>query len=36
MPAPEWVMEEWPGSATFIGVRTHGTREGKPQDETRY
>ena len=36
MPAPEWVMEQWPGSATIIPVRTHGTREGKPQDETRY
>ena len=36
MPAPEWVMEQWPGSATIIAVRIHGTREGKPQDETRY
>ena len=36
MPAPEWVMEQWQGSATIIAVRTHGTREGKPQDETRY
>jgi predicted transposase YbfD/YdcC len=36
MPAPEWVMEQWPGSATIIAVRTHGTREGKAQDETRY
>jgi len=36
MPAPEWVMEQWPGSAMIIAVRTHGTREGKPQDETRY
>jgi Transposase len=36
MPAPEWVMEQWPGSATIIAVRTHGNREGKPQDETRY
>jgi hypothetical protein len=34
MPAPEWVMEQWPGSATIIAVRSHGTREGKPQDET--
>jgi predicted transposase YbfD/YdcC len=32
MPAPEWVMEQWPGSA----VRSHGTRDGRPQDETRY
>ena len=29
-------MEQWQGSATIIAVRTHGTREGKPQDETRY
>ena len=29
-------MEQWPVSATIIAVRTHGTREGKPQDETRY
>ena len=36
MPAPEWVMEQWPSSATIIAVRSHGTREGKPQDETRY
>jgi hypothetical protein len=36
MPPPEWVMEQWPGSATIIAVRSHGMREGKPQDETRY
>jgi hypothetical protein len=36
MPAPEWVMEQWPGSATIIAVRSHGTRAGKLQDETRY
>lgn len=36
MPAPDWVMEQWPGSATIIAVRSHGIREGKPQDETRY
>ena len=36
MPAPDWVVEQWPGSATIIAVRSHGTREGKPQDETRY
>ena len=35
MPAPEWVMEQWPGSAMIIAVRSHGTREGKPQNETR-
>ncbi len=36
MPAAEWVMEQWPGSATIIAVLSHGAREGKPQDETRY
>ena len=36
MPAPEWVTEQWPGSETIIVVRSHGTRDGKPQDETRY
>jgi hypothetical protein len=36
MPAPEWVMEQWPGSATIIAVRSHGIRDGKPTDETRY
>ena len=36
MPAPEWVVEQWPGSATINAVRSHGIREGKPQDETRY
>jgi len=36
MPAPAWVMEQWPGSATIIAVRSHGTRDGKPQDETGY
>ncbi|MFN7899837.1 MAG: hypothetical protein ACK5N0_09280 [Synechococcaceae cyanobacterium] len=34
-PAPEWVMEQWPGSATFIAVRSQGLRDGKPTDETR-
>lgn len=29
-------MEQWPGSATIIAVRSHGMREGMPQDETRY
>jgi hypothetical protein len=28
LPAPEWVMEQWPGSATIIAVRSHGIREG--------
>ena len=36
MPAPEWVVEHWPGSATIIAVRSHGIRDGKPTDETRY
>ncbi|MFM7641208.1 MAG: ISAs1 family transposase [Cyanobium sp.] len=36
MPAPEWVMENWPGSATILAVRCKGTRDGKPVDETRY
>lgn len=36
MPAPEWVVEEWPGSATIIAVCSHGIREGKPTDETLY
>lgn len=35
MPTPDWVVEQWPGSATIIAVRSHGSREGKPQDETR-
>lgn len=36
MPAPEWVVENWPGSATVIAVRSKGIRSGKPIDETRY
>jgi hypothetical protein len=36
MPAPKWVMEQWPGSATIIAVRSHGCRDGKPTDETRF
>ena len=36
MPAPEWVVEQWPGSATIIAVKSHGIRDGKPTDETRY
>ena len=36
MPPPEWVVEQWPGSATIIAVRSHGIRDGKPTDETRY
>ncbi len=34
MPAPAWVMENWPGSATMLAVRCNGIREGKPVDET--
>jgi hypothetical protein len=36
MPAPDWVVEQWPGSGTNIAVRSHGIREGRPTDETRY
>ncbi len=36
MPAPEWVLEQLPGSATIIAVRSYGIREGREQDETRY
>jgi hypothetical protein len=36
MPAPEWVVENWPGSATVIAVRSRGTRLGKSLDETRH
>ena len=36
MPAPDWVIEQWPGSATIIVVRSQGTRNGRPVDETRY
>ena len=36
MPAPEWVVEHWPGSATIIAVRSQGIRDGKGVDETRY
>jgi hypothetical protein len=36
MPAPEWVVENWPGGATILAVRYKGIREGEPIDETRY
>jgi len=36
MPAPAWVVENWPGSATILEVRCKGTRDGKRVDETRY
>jgi predicted transposase YbfD/YdcC len=35
MVAPEWVVENWPGSATVIAVRCKGRRNGKSIDETR-
>lgn len=35
MPATEWEVEQWQGSATIIAVLSHGIRESKPQDETR-
>jgi len=36
MPAPEWVAENWPGSATILAVRCKVTRDGNPTYETRY
>ena len=36
LPAPAWVIENWPGSATILAVRCKGTRDGKPVDEIRY
>ena len=36
MPAPDWVIEQWPGSAMIIAVRSQGVRDGRPVDETRY
>jgi hypothetical protein len=36
MPAPEWVVENWPRSATVIAVRSKGRRNRKSIDETRY
>ena len=36
MPAPKWVIEQWPGSATIIAVRSQGIRDGRPVDENRY
>ena len=29
-------MEQWPGSATIIAVRSQGIRDGRPTDESRY
>ena len=36
MPEPDWVMENWPGSATILAVRCKGSRHGKAVNETRY
>jgi len=36
MPAPAWVVEQWPGSVAIIAVRSQGVRDGRPVDETRY
>jgi hypothetical protein len=36
MPAPDWVVDNWPGSATIIAVRSQGIRDGRSTDETRY
>jgi len=33
---PEWVVENWPGSATILAVRCKGKRDGKRIDETHY
>ena len=36
VPAPEWVVERWPGSSTIIAVRSHGIRDGELKNETHY
>ncbi len=36
MEAPEWIKEIWPGSGLIIALRSVGTREGRPIEETRY
>jgi hypothetical protein len=36
MPAPDGVVNNWPGSATIIVVRSRGIRDGRSTDETRY
>jgi predicted transposase YbfD/YdcC len=36
MPAREWVVENWSGSATIPVVRCKGVREGDPVDEIHY
>ena len=36
MLVPEWAVEQSLRSAMIIAMSSHGIREGKPQDETRY
>ena len=36
MPAPVWVMDQGPGSATIIAVRSQVVRDGRHVDKTRY
>ncbi len=36
MPAPQWMIKDWPGGATNLTVRWKGTRDGKLIDEIRY
>ena len=36
MPAPAWLMENWPGSATILEIRCNGTRDGKSVGVPRY
>ena len=35
-PAPECVVEDWPGTATILAVRWKGRRDGNRIDETHY
>jgi predicted transposase YbfD/YdcC len=35
MTAPDWVVANWPGSATVVEVHSQGRRDGKRVDETR-
>lgn len=32
MPEPQWVAENWTGSATVLALRCKGVREGEPID----
>ena len=34
LPAPEWIINNWPGSATILAMRCKGKRDGKQIDET--